>query len=60
VCIDGNKLKNERKFTPYIEKMTENRHHDGQKGIHWWGIYYSEELPSKIAGAALKWPKYIH
>jgi len=53
-------LKNDRKCTPYIEKMTENRHHGGQKGIHWWGIYYSEELTSKIAGAALKWPKYIH
>jgi len=24
VCIDGNKLKNERKCTPCIEKMTEN------------------------------------
>jgi len=33
--------------------MTENRHHGGQKGIHWWGIYYSEELTSKIAGAAV-------
>ena len=31
VCIDGNKLKIDRKCTPYIEKMTENRHHDGQK-----------------------------
>jgi len=40
--------------------MTENRHHGGQKGIYWWGIYYSEELNSKIAGAALKWPKHIH
>jgi len=54
VCIDGNKLKNERKCTPCIEKMTENRHHGGQKGIHWWGIYYSEELTSTIAGTALK------
>jgi len=53
VCIDGNKLKNERKYTPYIEKMTENRHHGGQKGIHWWDTYYSAELTSKIAVAAL-------
>jgi len=40
--------------------MTGNRYHGGQKGIHWWGIYCSEELTSKIAGAALKWPNYIH
>ena len=36
-CIDANKLKYERKCmpcTPYIEKMTENRDHGGQKGIH--------------------------
>jgi len=40
-CIDGNKLKNDRKCTPYIEKMTGNLHHGSQKGIYWWGIYYS-------------------
>jgi len=35
VCIDGNKLKNDRKCTPYIiEKMTESRYHYvGQKGF---------------------------
>ena len=40
----------------YTEKMVVNRHHDGQKGIHQWGIYNSEELTSKIAWAAIEWP----
>jgi len=31
VCIDGNKLKNERKCTPHIEKMTENVRHTLEK-----------------------------
>ncbi len=54
LCVDGNKLKNERKYTPQIEKMTENRHHGGQKGIYLWGIYNSEKL------TCLKWLKGIH
>jgi len=35
VCIDGNKLKNDRKCTPCIEELIENVHHRCQKGIHW-------------------------
>ena len=34
------------------ENMTGNLHHtflyDSQKGIHWWGIWYSAESNSKI------------